>query len=91
MLIDKAELLEEYYDKGYGIIITDHPYIDNAINDISETNGVLCYSSDVFDERPLSEVPLDSVVIFKKIIDAMDVEKGSVPELGVNESRWEYI
>ena len=74
MTEENARLLEKLLDSGYLILITDHSFVDGPVNAIYPRDsgddgdfddpGELVYDSEVFCERPLSEVSESSVQVY---------------------------
>jgi hypothetical protein len=64
---EQALYLEVLFENGSLIIINDSGYVDspvNALYELEET-GEMVYSSQVFSDRPLSEVSVNSVEVYK--------------------------
>lgn len=72
----EAIIIEKYFDAEYIVQINDSGYIDSNIQGIyeNEETGEYVYDSEVFSERPLSEVYIGSVIIAKPIHDLLSSE-----------------
>lgn len=59
--------LMSLFDHGYSIKVNDGPYLDGFVKamSIDESNGDVCYSSDVYSDRPLKEIGTYQVQVFK--------------------------
>jgi len=70
MTTKHAKLIEMYFDAGHIIKIDDSGYVDSEVQGIYENDdGIMVYDSEVFSERPLSEVRLDNVIVANPIRD----------------------
>jgi hypothetical protein len=68
MTIKEAKMIERYFDAGYMVKIDSGGYVDSEVTSIMEDKyGKLVYSSEVYDDRPLSEIHISTVSILKPL------------------------
>jgi hypothetical protein len=66
---EEAFKLMQLHDKGYVIVVNDHPYVDTPVESImqSEDEKDIFYDSQVFSERSLIRVSTHSVQVLKPV------------------------
>ena len=57
--------LFDLFNCNYIILIKDNPYVDSPVTEMEEADGEIVYNSETFDQRPLSEVDEDYVMVLK--------------------------
>jgi len=67
MTTEQAEVVLDYFNKGYIVLIDDTPYVDNVVKSMYEEDGRIVYCSEHFDDRPLSESDLEYVIIAQPV------------------------
>ena len=63
MNLKEAKQVEEYFNAGYIVMVGGTVFVDSPVDEITEVDGELVYNSEVFYERPLSEVDIFDVTI----------------------------
>ena len=69
MNLEEAKQVEEYFSAGYIVMISGTGFVDSPVDAITEVDSELVYNSEVFYERPLSEVEMFNVAISMPLHD----------------------
>jgi len=97
MTKEEARNLEELYDKGYLVIIDAGQFLDGPVQGIGEEEegehaGKICYTSNVFTDRPMDEVHTYEVEVYapaldkwKAMADSMDQDRKDAWECTLDE------